>query len=347
MPHRTMVLATHPFVKKIASAARRHCGVGTGAKIIVATSGGADSVALLRALAVLAPRRRWDLKLTVGHIHHHLRDTDGAAEKDAVFVDQLAEELGLDYQRRDLDLQQPDEQNNLEARARMQRYQALSDIAVQTRAKFVATGHHGDDLLETMLMKFLRGSSVRGLRAMSWDRYLQEDIRLIRPMLGVDHQAALQFVSTLGQTWREDLTNNDRHQHRARLRHEVMPVLRQIRPNAAGKALALSQHARSMTQLLDASVSEAYDQIVIKDTTAAITIDRCKAQQLVHVVLCELLRLLLVKIGARVDSLSQRAVEPILTAIMDRKGRQREFHLDRNVHVLVSKDACLMRRNLK
>ena len=116
-------IQAHALVAKVAGALRRRCGLGSalrGAEILVAVSGGGDSVALLRALALLAPRRRWKLHLTVGHVQHHLRD-DHQAEGDAEFVRDLAAQMDLPFLRRDIDLS--DAKQNLEDAARQARYQ--------------------------------------------------------------------------------------------------------------------------------------------------------------------------------------------------------------------------------
>ena len=120
----TYVPAHHRFVKAIVWALRRRCGVAPGSKLLVATSGGADSVALLRALAIVAPRRAWRLELAVGHVRHHLRSA-AETEQDAQLVSRLADELDLPLLCADLDLSGRGTGpggGNVEARARRQRY---------------------------------------------------------------------------------------------------------------------------------------------------------------------------------------------------------------------------------
>lgn len=260
----------HRLVASIASALRRRCGVREGDHLLAAVSGGPDSIAMLRALRLLAPRRTWRLQLHVGHVQHHLRGT--AAEMDAQFVAELADRLHLPLHRLDLDLRH--NSGNLEARARHERYLALAQMARQAGAKFVATAHHGDDQLETMLMRILRGTQIEGLRGIAWQCPLSQLTRnrsaivpnnrdrnlptacnpiVIRPMLGSDHATACHFLNTLGQPWRDDLSNKDRSRTRARLRLEVLPVLRDLRPSAARKAVELADHLRQIVQKLDKS----------------------------------------------------------------------------------------------
>ncbi len=236
-----------PVPRAVAHGLRKRCGVKEGDHIAVACSGGADSVALLRALHLLARRRKWNLTLTVAHVQHHLRDE---AEDDAAFVEQLAQTLGLAFERRDLALERGGP-GNLEARARHERYEALTSIARSCGAGFVATAHHADDQLETQLMAMLRGTTARGLRGIAWRRWLAQDIALIRPMLGSTREQAKALLHQLHQPWHEDATNADRSRTRSRLRHEVLPVLRALRPSVARKSVELGDHMRTLVKDLD------------------------------------------------------------------------------------------------
>ena len=229
-------------MRAVAHGLRHEARVQEGDHLLVACSGGADSVALLRALHLLAPRRRWRLRLTVAHVQHHLRDQ--AAEDDAGFVAQLASGLGLGFVR--ADIRPGDAAGNLEANAREQRYAALTALAVDAGAGWVATAHHADDHLETVLMAVIRGTGPAGLRGVAWSRPLADHVQLVRPMLGATRDQALDLLRALGQDWREDVTNTDTARTRARLRRDVLPVLREINAGAALNALRLSERVRGL-----------------------------------------------------------------------------------------------------
>lgn len=245
--------AYHPLVRSLTRSLRRRCGVSEGGRLLVAVSGGADSVALLRALALLAPRRRWRLSLVVGHVQHHLRRE---AEGDAAFVEGLAKACRLPFDRRDLALH-PEaphgcaQTTNLEALARDARYTALAEMALSSDCGFVATAHHADDQLETLLMRVMRGAGVAGMRGIAWRRGLADGVTLIRPMLGVTHADAIDFLHRLDQSWQEDHTNADITRTRARLRRDVLPVLRELRPSVARKAVELGDAMRRAQTILD------------------------------------------------------------------------------------------------
>ena len=249
----------HPLVRRVAEGLRRRCGVRQGADVLVAVSGGADSVALLRAMALLAPRRGWRLRLEVAHVQHHLRGED--AEADAAFVRDLAAGLGLPYHRRDLSWH--GQRGNVEDNARRMRYAALLEIAVACSedsasagegggARFVATAHHADDQLETLLLRLVRGTGLRGLRGIAWRRELgSEGVMLIRPMLAATREQAVDFLRAMAQPWREDASNQDTQRARARLRREVLPVLRDMRPGVATRAVRLADRVRAAVEALE------------------------------------------------------------------------------------------------
>ena len=348
-----MIPRHHRFVKAVAHALRHRCGVhtkgGENVRIIVATSGGADSVALVCALKTLASSRGWAMELIVGHVQHHLREE---AEGDAEFVAALADKLKLPMKRIDLDLS--NKSGNVEAQARHARYEALAGIAQRCNARYVATAHHGDDQLETLLMRVLRGSSVRGLSGMAWRRRLLpgSDAQLIRPMLGVDREMALEFLRDLDQPWREDHTNKDVSRLRARLRRDVLPVLRDLRPDVSRRMVGLSEHLRDMAKLLDDNVNQSFEQSVVAagseshKTDGAVVIDRVEARRLGRssAVLTGLLRRTLQREGVETDRLGGRALRPIIRAICDRHGTERLFQLNGGVKVVVSKEKVLVKR---
>ncbi len=339
-----MMTPYHPFVKAVARALRHRCGLQQASpqndhKLIVATSGGADSVALLHALAVLSRRRRWRLDLTVGHAQHHLRDD---AEADAQFVADLAGKLRLPFLRADLEIDQTS--GNVESLARRARYKALADMADQCGAKYVVTAHHGDDQLETLLMRLIRGSSVRGLGSMAWRRNLMpgHHLKLLRPMLAVTHDDACRFLEDLNQPWCHDHTNADVSRLRAKLRHEVLPVLRSIRPGVAGKAVAVTDQLRQAHHLIESEIDQ--QMLLVTREDDAVTLDRRHTRVMPRIVLAGLLRRVLTDAGTDADRIGQRRLEPLLRAIRDRKGGTRVFEFSGGLHLTVTRDQITLSR---
>ncbi len=195
----------------------------------VAVSAGADSVALLRVLLEL--RGDLGIVLAVAHFNHHLRGDD--SDGDERFVAELAERHGLPFYQDRARVREHAASNklSLEHAARELRYDWLIDLAQTQRFEAVATAHTRDDQAETVLMKFLRGAGTKGLAGIHV--LLQRDgVRIVRPLLETRRAQVEQYLTSIGQPWREDETNRDYRFTRNRVRHELLPLLeRDYNPN--------------------------------------------------------------------------------------------------------------------
>ncbi|MEM9414019.1 MAG: tRNA lysidine(34) synthetase TilS [Planctomycetota bacterium] len=355
----------HPFVRSIARGLRRRCEVPAEANIVVAVSGGADSVALLRALALLAPRRKFNLKLTVGHVNHHLRGE--SSDADAVFVQTLANQLKVPCHITGVHLDADASGGNLEAAARDARYDALGATAQHCGASYIATAHHADDQLETLLMRIIRGSSVQGLRGIASTRPLEGDrsslgITLVRPMLDADRAAALDFLNTVGQRWREDATNSDTTRARNRLRHEVIPIIKDIRNDVTTRAVNLADHFAELHNLvqdkadavLTPDAPHATDNPPPADSTATTSgdttpdppalrpISRGPARRINPLVLTQQLRQQLIQAGAPPDQLPGHALRPVIDAIRDDDGSTRFFEFANATSITLTRELIVI-----
>jgi tRNA(Ile)-lysidine synthase len=330
-----MIVRRQPLVKAVAASLRRDCGIGAGARVVVAVSGGADSVALLRALAAIAPQREWKLDLHIAHVQHHLRDE---AEAEAEFVAALAAGLGLKFYRRDI--RPAKVAGNLEAAARKLRYAALAEVAAACRADGVATAHHADDQLETLLMRLVRGAGVAGLAGIA-PRRRMNGVTIIRPMLWVDHAAAIGFLNTVGQAWCEDHTNSDGLRWRSRLRRDVLPVLRSLRPGAAAKASESALRVRTAARLISRLARETESRHVVASKTGA-TMKREAGRAMPRELLTEIIRRRCAACGA--SEVTGRIVENIARAIRHRRGGNRVFQLTDGLLVEVTADEVVWRK---
>jgi tRNA(Ile)-lysidine synthase len=194
-----------------------------GERVAIAVSGGADSVALLRLLLEL--REELGIVLAVAHVNHLLRGAD--AERDVEFVAELAERHGLEFHLavRDVGAYAVEHKLSLEAAGRRVRYAFFRLLIDEGKADKVATAHTLDDQAETVLLKLLRGSWLRGLAGIH-PRLRAEDGRVwvVRPLLGTSRRELEAYLERLGQPWREDLSNQDRRFRRNRVR-QLLPLL--------------------------------------------------------------------------------------------------------------------------
>ncbi len=191
-----------------------------GDRVGVAVSGGADSVALLRALLELGAEL--GVVLSVVHLHHGIRGEE--ADADAEFVRELAAAHGLDLhlKREDAPTYARKHRLGLEAAGRALRYRYFDELVSAGTLEVVATAHNSDDQAETVLLRFLRGAWTRGLGGI-YPR--AHGGRVIRPLLGAPRTAIIAYLDSIGQPWCEDQSNTDRDFLRNRVRHELLPLL--------------------------------------------------------------------------------------------------------------------------
>jgi len=200
----------HPLEAQVLRAIRRQALIAPGAVVVVAVSGGVDSLALLHILHALAPRLRCTLH--VASLDHGLRGSAGA--DDAAFVAAQADALGLPCTmgKRDVPALMRQWSVGVESAARRARYEFLAETATAQGALIVAAAHHADDQAETVLMRLIRGTAMRGLAGMRLQTRLPyaggRDIRLIRPLLDVRRAQLEAYVAALGLTPRHDATND-------------------------------------------------------------------------------------------------------------------------------------------
>jgi tRNA(Ile)-lysidine synthase len=254
-----------------------------GMRVLVAVSGGADSVALLRGLLSLCTQNQG--RLAVAHFNHALRGS--ASDADERFVTHLAKRLSLDIHlgRAAPGLAGPGA-DGLEAAARAARYQFLTETAERIGARYVVTGHTADDQAETILHHILRGTGLAGLAGMPSTRTLSPAVTLVRPLLSSSRADVLEYLDQLGQPYCQDASNSDASLTRNRLRHELLPLLaRDYAPNIRLSLLRLGAVARDAQRLIDAETERLWERAVIEQGAQRIAFDcRTLSNAEVHLV---------------------------------------------------------------
>jgi tRNA(Ile)-lysidine synthase len=195
---------------------------GVDGGMVVAVSGGPDSVALLRALVVQGKDSSAG-PIVVAHLNHGLRGAE--SDGDEACVRSLCADLGIAAHCESLDVRSAAAGANLEATARRLRYEWLAAIAHKVGARWVATGHTANDQAETVLHRLLRGTGIAGLRGIAPRRELTASVTLIRPLLSVTRREVIAYLESIGQSTRLDSTNLDPTLTRNRIRHELLPLL--------------------------------------------------------------------------------------------------------------------------
>jgi tRNA(Ile)-lysidine synthase len=192
--------------------------------VLVAVSGGADSVALARALNQL--RTAGEGRLVLAHYNHNLRGPESDADQQ--FVEAMARELGVEIIVRSAPhVLSPSARLASEESLRGVRYEFLAQAANQYGARYVATAHTADDQVETVLFNILRGTGLAGLAGIPRIRPLNEAVTLVRPLLTVTRAEVLDYLRHIDKTYRVDGTNEATSYTRNRIRHELLPLLEQ------------------------------------------------------------------------------------------------------------------------
>jgi len=192
-------------------------GLAPSEPVVLALSGGADSVLLLH---LLASAREAPSVLAV-HVDHGLRGAESRG--DARFCARLCRQLGVRFALRRLELEAGGP--SLEARAREQRYAALAAEARRARVRTILTGHHADDSLETLLMRWIRGTGLGGLAALRRRLELGDEIAVVRPLAGMRRAEVRALLAGAGLAWREDSSNQSPRFTRNRVRNVLLPAL--------------------------------------------------------------------------------------------------------------------------
>ena len=225
-------------------------------KVVVAVSGGADSVAALLLLRDLGEAHGFEV--VAAHFDHHLRHESGG---DRDFVSDLCERLDVPCMtgEGDVPLAAGEMRMGIEEAARRLRYQFLAFAAERQGAGAVATGHTADDHVETVLHHIVRGSGVRGMRGMLPSAPLpgMPSLRLVRPILPLARADTVAVCNAAGIDYREDATNAELHATRNRLRHTVLPQLREENPSVDAAILGLAESARELFRTVERSADSA------------------------------------------------------------------------------------------
>lgn len=194
--------------------------------VLVAVSGGIDSMVLLRVLHELSTKHRW--KLAVAHFNHGLRGR--AADADEQFVARSAARLGLEFKSGKMDVKAVARRKKIsvEMAARNSRHEFLARTALSMGASKVVLAHHGDDQVELFFLRLMRGAGTQGLGGMEPNVASPADprIKLIRPFLREPKSELAKFARKQKLAFREDETNRSTDILRNRVRHKLLPILR-------------------------------------------------------------------------------------------------------------------------
>ena len=264
-------MITERVLAQVQETIDRHDLLVPGGTVVVAVSGGPDSLCLLHVLCTL--RRTCGVALHVAHLNHCLRGKESAA--DSTFVREIAAEWGLPITRTSVNVRRlaAEQKGSVEEVARTVRYRFLASVAAKIGAERIAVGHNADDQTETVLMHWLRGAGLAGLRGMrpkarlsglrlGTDEDVSPELWLIRPLLAVSRADIEAYCAAHGLQPRFDRSNLDTTYFRNRLRYELIPYLETYNPNVRALIRRSAEVLAGDYDLLHAQVQRTWSDVL-------------------------------------------------------------------------------------
>ena len=301
-----------PLLHRVVRTVRSRGLFQPGQHLLVAISGGPDSVALLSILHRL--RSSWKLTLSAVHCNYGLRGAE--SDEDQKFVEAFCRGLGVPLHVRRLEIHTRGRQTSVQAEARDLRYRAMQEIAEKCGADRIVVGHTADDQAETVLLWMLRGSGLTGLSGMPPFR----DDKIIRPLYDSKRQEVLAYLRTAELSFREDSSNFKPHYLRNRIRREVIPILNRLVPSGVDALCRLADICREDDRCLDDQVKALSSSAVERGSAGGWAIDRRFLLELPHAFQRRCVRNLFRQNDARFYSPSIRAVDRILRLASKRRS---------------------------
>lgn len=287
--------------------------------LLLAVSGGADSTAMAVVLSELKKSGRICCQLAIAHLNHQLRGA--ASDADEAFVGQLADQLGIPFYCQRLEVKAFAAQRKLsvETAGRLLRIEALKQLASRADVDAIATAHQADDQIETLLHRLLRGTALRGLCGI-WPQNKLAGMRFIRPMLAVHRAEIEDYLNACGISWQVDHTNKTLDFTRNRIRHQLLPYLKNQAPPIGLKLLALADAAQAAQARVAATAAMAAANLMRLDTSAdsaqrSVCFDRQGFAGLSGWLQAELLLCAVEQLGVGLRNLSNRHIQKIISLL--------------------------------
>ena len=339
--------AFSPLTGRVLGGIREQHLVSGRQPLVVAVSGGADSVCLLHVLVEL--RETLGLKLHVAHLDHRLRGEASAA--DARYVADLACQLEVPatIEARDVTSYQSAHRLSPEEAAREVRYTFLAGVAASIGADRVAVGHTVDDHIETILMHLVRGAGTRGLRGLPSSGRCpagNKSLTVIRPLLMVSRAETEDYCRQYRLTPRIDASNLSLTPLRNRIRRELVPLLRGYNPQVKEALLRAARIAADDLAFLEKEADRKWRNIA-REEENAVTLDRKKFLRLPVALQRQLLRMSIEKLLGSLKDIETRHIEGLLASLRKPAGRKislpagLQFTLEYDRYLLSASPAAL------
>lgn len=311
-------------------------------KLILAVSGGADSVAMTVALNNIIR----DKKLIIAHINHNLRGR--SSDEDQDFVTDLSRQLNLDIHPRSIDVKAfaSTQKLSIETAARVLRQNSLIEIANETQCTAIATAHHADDNAETVIHRLLRGTGYRGLAGIHPKTAITANTgqsTFIRPMLCATRNEIIEYCTENNIPWRHDHTNDDYAYTRNRIRHLLLPELQtKCKTPLTQQLQNLTRISQKLLAKVDSQTESQWNNTVTNEDSDTIAFDKQNFANLSPIIAVELTRRALVHLGSGQKKLTQHHYNKILQ--LAKTQHTTKFDLPEGFTASANKQSIILQR---
>jgi len=310
------------LIERVLKTARNYELFKPGDAVLVACSGGPDSVFLLHALNRLKNKLKLG-KVAVCSLDHGLRGRKSVS--DSLFVKKMAGDLGLEFVHKKVNLKSSGPKGlSIEETARLERYKFFEEAAAKLQAGVVATGHTLDDQAETVLMRMIKGTSLKGLVGIAPSRK-DGTLRIVRPLLELEKGEITEYLDSERIGYRIDHTNLEPIYFRNVVRQEIIPFLEKFNPRLKRALFSMAEHLREDFDFIEAANAGARGMVSSsRDGSVEISLKDLILQA--RVIQKEILRDSLAKAGGEVKKLSFRHWKEV-EGLINRGSKGGSVHL--------------------
>ncbi len=290
--------------------------------ILIAVSGGIDSLSLLYYLISL--KDKYHLKLSVAHVNHKRRIK---SDEEYLYIESLCQKLNIEFHG--MELNPKDNYSNFHDYAHKKRYEFFYEVAKNNNLNKIAVAHHGDDNIETILMRITRGTSFKGYAGIEpITKY--KDLTIIRPFLGVSREEIIAYQKEMDFKYYEDESNSHDDYTRNRFRHHIIPLLKNENPNLVEKFNQLASYINDSYELISKEAAKYIENYVIDYSFTATSFN-----ELHKIVKEDVIKKLINSLSSNQIELTYKKNEEIILAILKPSAHKKviikgDYYLDRS-----------------
>ena len=328
------------LTERILKTVRNYGMLKTGDTVLAAVSGGPDSIFLLHVLIALKNKLKIE-KIYVCNLDHGLRGAE--SREDSLFVRKASRKLGLEFFHKRIDLSKiKSKELSTEEIAREERYKFFNAVARKIKADVVVTGHTLDDHAETILMRFIKGSSLKGMVGISPVRE-EKYFKIIRPLVEIEKAEITAYLNRAGIPYRIDRTNEEPLYFRNIVRKEIVPFLEKYNPKLKRSLFSLAEHLREDFQFIEEEKSKIKNIISRGGRKGSLEIKLKDIVLQPKTLQKEVLRDALDRIGGKVKKLSFRHWKE-LESLIARKPKGTSVDLPGSIRVTRTATSIIFHR---